>query len=185
MHSFLRAALLVVPLCLAGCDGKALSSLFFLEVRQERLCKMTYGVEFPGVPLGALEATQTLDFEPPSIPVEEGDGQALLESLRIEVRASSNDAALEGIERVGLFLRPTGSSEEPTSLLELTPGAGEGGVRVFQSDAEPVDVLALLRQGPLELTANVAGQLPESDWTVDVEACASLSVRVNYLARLF
>ena len=180
MHTPPRTLLaaLAAALALTGCGD-----LFFIEAETKSICKTEPGATFPAAPPVSATVSQSLRLPINGIGdvVPEEDFEAELTLRSFELNLASGATNLDGIETLRLSARAPGSTAEPTPLGTYTRN-GQTNVRSIRlTGSEGTDIVELATQDELEVNVEVSGMLPQQDWTADLDVCAGLRVRADYL----
>lgn len=182
----LRSVLAGGAVLLVGCAQDP----FFLEARAVEVCQHLPAQRFsvpPGysaLPAGmqlGLELERTFDFEvtaqlPPET-AEMLESQFALTSVRLTV--VNPEDHLGFVDSARLQLQPeNGSGLEPRVFTYVRK---EEAPRAVGWAGEAFDVAKYLESGTLKYTVSLLGSLPPGDVLVDVDACAEVKVKIDYL----
>ncbi|MDP2272731.1 MAG: hypothetical protein Q8N23_09090 [Archangium sp.] len=186
----IRSSLVFAALVFAGCAEDP----FFLEAKSVAVCQHLPAQRFqvpgelreqyarlPPAMQQGLELQRTFDFDVSSeLPSETA---AMLESrfalTSISLSVVNREDHLGFIDEAHLQLQPGASS-----------GLEERGFDYVRTEAEPraiawngsaFDVAAYLESGNLKYTVSLVGSLPPGDVLVDIDACAEVKVKLDYL----
>ncbi len=186
----MRSSLVVAALVFTGCAEDP----FFLEAKSVAVCQHLPAQRFqvpgelreqyarlPPAMQQGLQLERTFDFDVSAdLPSETAamlDSSFALTSIRMSV--------VNAEDHLGFV---------DEAHLQLQPGAGSGlEARVFdyvRAETEPkaiawngsaFDVAAYLESGNLKYTVSLVGSLPPGDVLVDIDACAAVKVKLDYL----
>lgn len=182
----MRVPLLVV-LVLTGCDQ------LYLEAQVPALCQhldhQSFAIpaelraryeQLPVEMRTGLELARTFDFDVKmQVPPELQHLESRFALSSVTVTAVDGTPDLGFVEAASVSLQgPDDSSLAPhTFSYQRTEAAPK---RVLWR-GEDFDLSPYLQTGTLRYAVSMTGTLPEKDVVVDIDACASASVKVNYL----
>jgi hypothetical protein len=185
-----RSSLVVCGLLLVGCANDP----FFLEAKATEVCQHLPNQPFrvpselreqyarlPPAMQQGLQLERTFDFDvSANLPPETAamlDSRFALTSIRM---ATVNpDEHLGFIDEARLELHPgerTGLRSRDFEYVRT-----EAAPRAVSWNGEAFDVAAYLESGSLKYTVYLVGSLPPGDVVVDIDACAQVAVKVDYL----
>lgn len=174
---------------LAGCSGDP----FFLQ-GHAAVCQHLPGQRFQ-VPAGVreqsarlplamqhgIELERTFDFDVlAEVPLET---EAMMEthfaltSARLTTVNAADDLGF--IEEAHLQLQPQPPSGLPGRVFDYV--RTEAAPRALSWNGEAFDVASYVQSGTLTYTVSLVGSLPPGDVLVDLEACAEVGVKLDYL----
>lgn len=186
----LRLPLLAVAMALVGCAEDP----FFIEGKASEVCQHLPAQRF-GVPREVREAyarlpvamqqrvllERTFDFDVSAeLPPETEEmlkAQVSLTAVRLAVVDPSDDLGF--IDEAHFQLHPGAGSALEAQTFDYV--RSEEAPRTVTWAGQAFDVAAYLASGSLRYTMSLVGSLPPGDVVVDIDACAAVSVKLDYL----
>ncbi len=185
-----RSPLLAAAVLLAGCSADP----FFLEARSAAVCQHLPAQRFQ-VPTGVreqyarlpaamqrgleLERTFAFDLSAEVPPETEAMLEAHFKLTSIRLTAVNPSDDLGFIDEAHVKLEPRGAVGLQARVFAYV--RTEAAPRAVAWNGEAFDVAAYLQSGTLEYTVSLLGSLPEGDVLVNLEACAEVAVKLDYL----
>lgn len=180
---------LLVAVLLAGCSADP----FFLQARAA-VCQHLPGQRFQ-VPAGVreqyarlpeamqrgIQLERTFDFDVRAEVPPETEAMMETHFALTSARLTTVDAAddLGFIEAAHLQLKPQPSSGLQARVFDYV--RTEAAPRTLSWNGEAFDVARYVQAGTLTYTVSLVGSLPPGDVLVDLEACAEVAVKLDYL----
>ncbi len=186
----LRPAVLCVgSLVLAGCGNP-----FFIEGKAAAVCQHLTNQRFqvpsdvraqveqlPPELRQGVEVSRVFDFDvsakvPPELK-DMLDSHFALTSIKLTAVEGSTDLGF--IDEAHVTLQPLAQSTLEARRFDYV--RAEAAPRVVRWNGDAFDVAAYLEAGNLRYLVSLIGSLPQGDVVVDVEACAEVGVKLQYL----
>lgn len=185
-----RTSLLAGALFLVGCRD----DWFFLEAKAVAVCQHLPGQRFqvpadvreqyarlPPAMQQGLELERTFDFDVKAeLPPEAGamlEAHFALTSVRLTTVNAADDLGF--VDEAHVQLQPQPSSGLAARVFDYV--RTEAAPRSIHWSGEAFDVAAYVQSGHLEYTVSLVGSLPPGDVLVDLDACAEVAVKLDYL----
>ena len=172
MSPMLKLAPLALLLVLPACP------LLDVEVEVGEVCMTYHDVRVDATNLGATSESFVIDDLSGLDDLLELDTR--LELTRAEFRATSGVASLAFINRAQVTIA-SGDPESTLPTLDVVDCDGDclaNGTTLSVPAGAQQDATEYLRTGSLVVELDVAGELPQQEWTMDVDVC--MSGRVGY-----
>ncbi len=184
-----RKCLLAASVFLVGCSENP----FSLQARAVAVCQHLPGQRFE-VPAGVreqyaqlpqamqrgLEVSRTFEFDVRTeVPPETAamlETHFALTSIRLTTVNAADDLGF--VDEAHLQLRPRASSGLEDRVFDYL--RTEAAPRSVAWNGEAFDVAGYVQSGNLAYTVSLVGALPPGDVVVDLEACASVAVKLDY-----
>lgn len=185
-----RISLLAGALFLVGCSADP----FFLEAKAVAVCQHLPGQRFrvpadvreqyarlPPAMQQGLEFERTFDFDVKAeLPPETGamlEAHFALTSVRMTTVNATDDLGF--VDEAQLQVQPQASSGLVARVFDYA--RTEAAPRSIHWSGEAFDVAAYMQSGHLTYTVSLVGSLPPGDVLVDIDACAEVAVKLDYL----
>lgn len=185
-----RCSLLIAALAFAGC----VEDPFFLEAKSVAVCQHLKAQRFqvpselreqyerlPPAMRQGIELERTFDFDVSAdLPPETAamlESRFALTSIRMSVVNAEDHLGF--VDEAHLQLRAGASSGLEQRVFDYVRTEAEP--RLIAWDGSAFDVAAYLESGNLKYTVSLVGSLPQADVLVDIDACAEVKVKLDYL----
>jgi hypothetical protein len=174
-HTILPLCFALLSTAAAGCAG--------VEADVPDVMVTQRGVVFPGVPgaslAGDMSMAKSFSQEHSKIDFPEGLASEV-RTLSVSLRATSGVADLSFIHHLRVTMAPDDGSEAiELGVYEPAPGATVGN-EIHLTTLNPINVFAAWNTESAKFTLEVVGALPEQDWTGDVTAHFSGTIKYSY-----
>jgi hypothetical protein len=185
----MRVPLFVVLVTLTACDQ------LYLEAQVPNLCQHLSNQKFavapevraryeqlPAAMRNGLEVGRTFDFDVSlAVPVELQNLQSRFSLTSVTVTAVGTTRDLSFVDSAEVKLEaPAANLPAHTFTYERQTQAPTSSVTWAGDD---FDLSAYLNTGTLRYSLSLTGSLPAGDVLVDIDACASAELKLNYLAQ--
>jgi hypothetical protein len=188
MPALPRALLLCAVLLLAPGCRKIADTFFVVGLNSEELCKTERNVTFSASTPGPATVEKTVRFPLGQLGQDLPEGRLETElRLRLfELNVTGGEVDLGGIEYAKVSLRRQGSGEVIRTLLEYRrPAQVFSPTQLSLRGVEPASVPQLAREESVELVFEATGDLPQQEWTADIQACADMQAEVHSFHLIF
>lgn len=185
-----RTALLAAALLFVGCSD----DLFFLEATAAAVCQHLPGQRFevpaevreqyarlPSAMQQGIELERTFDFDVKAQLPPETEAMMETHFALTSIRLTTVNAAddLGFIDEAHLQLKPQAASGLEERVFDYV--RTEAAPRSVHWNGEAFDVAEYVQSGNLKYTVSLVGSLPPGDVLVDIDACAEVAVKLDYL----
>jgi hypothetical protein len=162
------------------------SDILYAEGDIPEVCVTEANTSFPGVPVdGTQTVKQDLSYDIGSIDILTDDKngvEAQAKLLSLTLTASDNTTDLGFIDHLkATVAAPAGSNLPPLTVIDYTKPAGAQATKAIAFKSDSTDVIPYFVDGNLNLSLEITGDVPQTDWSVDAQGCLSVKGKVKYL----